>query len=153
MRRLAKLGSLLVLLVFGCSSGDKTRPDLIPPEFRVREISGQFRPHANETVPITLQVDIFNHSAEDLVLKRLQIQSMGGGAYRFGPASKIFNFKIPSQSVQTFEIPVDASLESIAIDPSTPVTIRGTAIFESPFGKFRRVFVSPLEDRGASGIR
>lgn len=148
-----RIGALVILMTLGCSSGGHAPPDLIPPEFRVREISGQFRPRGTETVPITLQVDIFNHSSEDLVLKRLQLQSMGGGAYRFGPASKIFNQKIPSQSVHTFELPIDASLESITIDPSTPVTIRGTAIFESPFGKFRRVFINPLEDQGARGIR
>jgi len=142
-----------MVMALGCSSGGNTRPDLIPPEFRVREMTGQFRPRGSETVPITLQVDIFNHSSEDLVLKRLQLQSIGGGAYNFGPALKIYNFKIPSQSVETFEIPVDAWLESSAIDPSTPITIRGTAIFESPYGKFRRVFINSLEDHGARGIR
>lgn len=147
------ISAFVILMTLGCSSGGHGPPDLIPPEFRVREMSGQFRPRGAETAPITLQVDIFNHSSEELVLKRLQLQSTGGGAYRFGPASRIFNQKIPSQSVQTFDFPIDASLESITIDPSTPVTIRGTAIFDSPFGKFRRVFVSTLEDQGARGIR
>jgi len=150
MRRIC---ALVILVTLRCSSGGDAPPDLIPPEFRVRETSGQFRPRGAETVPITLQVDIFNHSSEDLILKRLQLQSVGGGAYRFSPASKIFDQKIPSRSVRTFELPVEASLESVTIDPSTPVTIRGTAIFESPFGKFRRVFVNQLEDQGARGIR
>ena len=148
-----RLGALVILVTLACSSGGNAPPDLIPPEFRVRETSGQFRPRGTDTVPITLQVDIFNRSSEELVLKRLQLQSMGGGAYRFDPAWKIFDRKIPAQSVRTFELPINASLESASIDASAPVTIRGTAIFESPFGKFRRVFVNPLEDQGASGIR
>lgn len=148
-----RLSAIAFLVMLGCSSGGNAPPDLIPPEFRVRETSGQFRPRGSESVPLTLQVDIFNHSSEELVLKRLQLQTMGGGAYRFGPASRIFDHKIPSQSVRTFELPIEASLESVSIDASAPVTIRGTAIFESPFGKFRRVFINPLEDQGASGIR
>lgn len=148
-----KICGLVILVTLACSSGGNAPADLIPPEFRVRETSGQFRPRGSETVPITLQVDIFNHSSEDLILKRLQLQSMGGGAYRFRPAWRIFDKKIPSQSVRTFELPIDASVESASIDASTPITVRGTAIFESPFGKFRRVFINTLEDQGARGIR
>jgi len=148
-----RIAALLLLIAVGCSSGGNVPPDLIPPEFRVREISGQFRPRGSEAVPLTLQVDIFNHSSEELVLRRLQLQSTGGGAYRFGPTSRDFSRKILSQSVQTVDVPIMASLESLTIDPSTPVTLRGTAIFDSPFGKIRRVFNVTLEDKGAREIR
>jgi hypothetical protein len=134
-----------VLLMVACTTADSAGPaQLIPPRFRVRLPSGQILPSGySPSTSIELMVDIFNDSSEPITLKRLQLQSVVGGL-RFLPTSRLFNKTIPAHGVETFDLGVDVSAESPGLDVRAPVTVRGTAVFDSPAGAFRRVFTTEL---------
>lgn len=142
----------IALLLAACASADSAGPaQLIPPRFRVRLLSGQILPSAyTPNTDLELRVDIYNDSAEPITLKRLQLQSVVGGL-GFRPAGRIFNKMIPPKGVETFELWVSAFLEAGYVDARAPVMVRGTAVFDSPAGAFRRVFTSELVESRRPG--
>lgn len=142
----------VALLLAGCASADSGGPaELLAPRFRVRLISGQILPSAyTPSTDVELRVDIYNDSGEPITLKRLQLQSVMGG-FAFRPVGKIFNRIIPSKGVETFELWVTAFREAASVDVRGPVTVRGTAVFDSPAGAFRRVFTADLVESRPGG--
>ncbi len=147
----------MCLALASCKSGgsesDRMPLQLIPPEFRVRQVSGQMLPMRRvEPSSVSLQIDIFNRSSEPILLKRLQLQSLIGGAYRFPVTTRLFNTTIAPDGVQTVDMWVDAVVETDMRNETAPVQVRGTAIFDSPVGNFRRVFIVRVIEHGRSGI-
>lgn len=138
------LVSVTVLLV--ACSGAGVPAGLIPPEFRVRQPAGQIGEGyvlVDET-SIDLLVDVLNRSSEPITLRRLSLQAVSGGAFGFEPASRTFDETIPPGQVRTVDMWVRAKAENVRMDPSNPVSVRGSAIFDSGVGSFRRVFIEPI---------
>ena len=146
MARRAFVALLLVLvslLPVGCSSTSSDVPaQLIPPRFRVRLAPGQLQDSASGEVHLNVLVDIFNESAETIRLERIQIAPVGGSNISFVAARRILNEVIPPNDVRTIDLWVQATVRN----PDSPIEsdVRGTAVFESEYGRFRRVFVERM---------
>ena len=141
--------AVLALVLAGCAAADQRPAQLLAPTVRVRQMAGQILPSPYAPVSqIELLVDIFNESSEPITLKRLQLQSLTGGGFRFIPTSKAFNKVIPSGGVETFDLWVEIAAESPGVDVRSPSTVRGTALFDSPAGGFRHVFTSEIVEHG-----
>ncbi|HVR42799.1 MAG TPA: hypothetical protein VMS56_05075 [Thermoanaerobaculia bacterium] len=97
-----------------------------------------------ETTRIDLLVDVLNRSSEPITLRRLTIQSVTGGAWRFDSSSRALHEVIPPGQLLTIGMGVDAVSDEFGSDPSSRVSVRGTAVFESDLGPFRRVFIEPI---------
>jgi hypothetical protein len=110
------------------------------PEIRVRQPAGQVEPRPGVETDINLQVDVFNTSSRVITLKRIQLATLATEHLQFRPARRSLDLVIPPNEFRTAELWVIATLVDSRRSPGGGVTVRGTAIFESPSGDFRKVF-------------
>lgn len=144
-------GLLLTLTAAGCTSmADAGGVGLIEPGIRVRQMSGQMIPRTDVVTDVNLQIDVFNQSAETIVLERVALQSTPTSEVIYMPASRQLHEVIPPGEVRTVDFWVQARLEARSSSgvgrgaEGGGVTVRGTAVFDSPVGKFRTVFIEPV---------
>lgn len=124
------------------------------PELMFVQISGpleQSYPAGDIEVQYGMQIE--NRGQGGITLRRIEVESVGaGGAYRLLRASYYFNTTVPSQTAGevTFWAKAIALGDSMSDDARAPITVRGTAFFESPEGSFRKVFVKMLPQADGS---
>jgi hypothetical protein len=81
-------------------------------------------------VNIQYRVSIENPTDEPLTLTRLDLQSMGPGAYSLRTEATPMNLKVPPRATASYLISVWGRANGGYLTAGTPVTIRGTAYFQ-----------------------
>ena len=134
--------AICLLAALGCASGGSLPAQLSRPELRIVEIGG--RPGAAENVTgplsVNLAVEVANTSSEPIVLERLQVQSVGMGAYEFPSTTRPFDKQIAANSAEVVSFWIGTNAPDTVVGNNGPVTIRTTAFFNSEFGRFREVY-------------
>jgi len=147
MRKVILLGLLIpsLLIPVSCSSASGNMPvQLIPPRFRVRQLAGQVAPSAyRDTTNVNLLIDVYNDSAEPIVLKRIRLKSQSGNL-QIQPTGRYYNETVPPHDVRTVDIWVRAYLDNVFGSENEPIQVRGTATFTSEYGSFTRLFIEPV---------
>jgi hypothetical protein len=138
-------------LASSCSSIDnRVKAHLIPPELAIRQINAVqsvSRSISGGPLPINFQVDIANRSNEPIQLERLEVQSVGAGAYTINQTTRPFkNVTIAPDMREQVEFWVPAVVEDTITGANGPVTLRVTAYFGTELGKFREVYVRTVND-------
>ena len=153
MARRWKVTATLVMILFttgSCGSATPSIPArLIPPRFRVRLVDGQIRPTRHQVpVNLSLMVDVYNDSGEEIVLKRLLIRNspQTSSGILFDAASRIVDERIPPRNVKTVDIWIRAWVELPNLDWGSRTMVRGEATFDSAYGGFRERFDLPILD-------
>lgn len=156
--------TLLVVTVVSCASQKQGTVEkamrengtarLIPPDFVVRQIGGPSYAARHVTGPITvnLQIDVINKSAETLKVDHIRLETVGEGAYTIRPETRSFGKSVEPNKMTTLEVWLSGEAQDTILGNSGPVTIRGTAYFDSEYGKFQKVFMQQLND-GMKGQR
>ncbi len=155
MLKAASLVSLVLILSAcgsaGNSASDVTPSGLIPPEVEIRQIGGVGGAAArNITGPIAIQLQatVLNQSSEALTLERIEVQSLGAGAYTVQPTTRPFRDAIiASGATQSYEFFVSGTAEDTVMGVNGPVTMRVTAYFNSSLGRFRKIYVQQVNDQ------
>ena len=123
-------------------------PAVTPPEIDFVQLSGPAEQnYAQGDIEIQYGLRIRNEAATPITLRTIQVQSVGlGGSYRLRPNTYYFERAVqPQQSEDvTFWAKAISQGDAAANDISAPITVRVTAIFDSPAGSFRRVFSKML---------
>jgi hypothetical protein len=148
------LAATAALVTVACASANSAA-NLLPPDFVVRQIGGMpfAARHVEGPISVNLEVDVINRSEEVLTLEQLRLETIGDvGAYVLRPQTLPFNRAIKPQHVETVTMTVPAISQSTIVGANGPVTIRGVAYFKSDVGKFRRIFMQPIND-GMRGNR
>src|SRR5258708_22935363 len=73
------------------------------PEIKITQLSelpGAAR-YISGNMTVHYQVLVANHAKEPIVLTRLDLQTMGEGAYKLNPQSRPFNIKNPPDALQS----------------------------------------------------
>jgi hypothetical protein len=143
--------AIVVLAVAGlaaCSSAvSSTAPTgMIPPELEIRQLGGA-APAASQVtgpVPVNFRIQVFNPSSEDIELQRVELQTIGYGAFTINNASRPFDKPIPSGSRVEVETWIGAVANDTIIGINGPATLRVTAYFKSPFGVFKQVYTKDV---------
>jgi len=141
------------LLFLACRTADDAMPEsLIPPELQIRQVGAQpfAARHITGPIPVNFEIAIANRSAETLTLQRIELQSMGMGAYTVQSTAKPFDRKIVSNAIERVELWAPAQMEQTITGANGPVTLRVTVYFNSDLGKFRRIYVQQVN---ASSLR
>lgn len=147
-----RLLTLLSIIAFTACAGNPARGP--QPELMFVQISGpleQNYPAGDIEVQYGMRIE--NRGQGGITLRRIEVESVGsGGAYRLLRESYYFNTTVPSQTAGevTFWAKAIALGDSMSDDARAPITVRGTAFFESPDGSFRKVFVKMLPQAGDS---
>jgi len=93
--------------------------------------------------PISVQyrVGITNPTAEPLTLQRLDLQTIGPGAYSLRANGTPMNLRVPPNSTAVYTISVWGYARGGYLASTEPVTLRGTAYFQgTTSGAFIRMF-------------
>ncbi len=97
-------------------------------------------------VNIQYRVSITNPTPDPMTLTRLDLQTLGPGAYSLRTAATPMNLKVPPNSSASYLISVWGRANGGDLHAGAPVTIRGTAYFQSDATKkgFVRLFTENI---------
>lgn len=145
-RRLA-IASLSAVLIAACSSSNDAQ--VIPPEISVLPLEiPEARPQSLDVFSVVIRLNVSNRSSEELVLNRLDLSSIGTGAFTIAPSTHRYNFNIPPGRVARVEAWVQLTAEERIGGPEGDIIVRGVAFFRSPSSTaFRRVFTQKMAVR------
>jgi hypothetical protein len=136
----------LGLLAFGCASGGAVRNSSGPaPEVSIAQaFSGNELLIFRGPVPLTYVVHIKNPLSVPVTLKRVELRTTGSGAYRVNAEAMALNKTIPAGGEETFELSTWGRSRGGFLSRSEPVTLVGTAIFDTPQGQVAKIFTEYL---------
>jgi len=147
MRTVLMLTSLLVVL--GCATNDAAPG--AEPEVTFIQLSRVAEGTQFDTGPISVQyaVEVKNTMTAAVQLRRVAVQSIGGGAYTVGPYSQGFNETIgPGETRRvSFWAPARVTMPTVG-GANGPVTLRGTLDLESAGKTFQKVVVQNIASIG-----
>jgi hypothetical protein len=157
-RSLLACGAALVLLS-ACASmksdsglGNATG-EILKPEMQLQQISsvaGAAR-HVTGAIPVHFALRVANQSSDPITLKRVQVQSLGFGAYTIGEgagnvAARPFEKVIAPNHFEVVDFWVPAVAQVTTLGANGPVTIRCIAQFDSPSGQFQHMVIQQVHD-------
>ena len=145
-----KRAPILLLLAFAalaCSSGNNQRAEIIRPEIDIRQVVGPSDlAYPRGIMEVQYEVRVANRSSEAITLTRIDVQSVGTGAYALRREFFPFNEVIqPDQfKTVTFWVKAFARGRVAGAGANEPVTVRGIASFKSDAGEFNQIFQRDL---------
>lgn len=98
-------------------------------------------------INIQYQLTINNPTNQELTLSRLDLQTLGPGAYSLRTEATPMKLKVAPNASSSYLISVWGRARGGYLASGEPVTLRGTAYFQGPSGGFVRIFtenISPL---------
>ncbi len=144
----ALLASLACCVFLACAS---TNAKIAQPEVDFVQLSGPAEEnYAQGNIEVQYGVRIANRADVPITLRNIEVQTVGlGGSYRLRPATYYFERVIAPEKYEdvTFWAKAVALGDGMSSDASAPITVRVTAIFDSPAGGFRRVLSKMLAQR------
>ena len=146
MKRLAFLA--LLAAATSCSSSNANGPaNLLKPEIAIEQLVGPATlGYPGGQVDVQYEVTVGNRSDEPITLRRIEVSSIGGGAYRLRRESFPFNAKLGAHQQGSIQFWAH-SIQSGAIfrGSNEPVTLRAILHFDSPAGPFQQIVMKSLE--------
>ena len=135
----------VVVLLAGCaSSTPSSGPDV---KVHLEQVSGPPDVYYFAgPVNIQYRLSITNPVNEPLTLTRLDLQTLGPGAYSLRTENTPMNLKVPPNTTASYVISVWGRARGGYLSSGEPVTIRGTAYFQSDVTKkpFVRLFTENI---------
>ena len=143
MRSLAA-ATILASLLASCSSS-QTPPGVELPEVAIAQTLSQldvFNVRGSVSVPYVIEIRNPNEFA--IELDRVQLRTIGAGAYEMGDSVEVQSLVIPAGGSESFRFSVPAIATGGETSTNLPTTIRVTAYFDSPAGPFRRIITESV---------
>jgi hypothetical protein len=128
-----------LILAFGCASTQQSSgPDVTIHLAQINSASDVF--YFAGPVNVQYQLTVSNPTSQPLTLQRLDLSTIGPGAYSLRANSTPMNLKIAPNGTSTFRIAVWGYARGGYIASSEPVSLRGVAYFQSPSNSFVKLF-------------
>lgn len=147
------LFSTVLLIVVGCASSDNTASSGPEPDVALIQLSRVPEGTQYDTGPVSAHyaVEVKNTLAEPVALRRVAVQSIGGGSYTLPAYSQGFNETIaPGETKRvSFWAPAYVAIQTVA-GANGPVTLRGTLEFEAGTRKFQKIVVQNIAPEGGN---
>ena len=142
----------LLLFLIGCSSAapDSKKAPVDEPEILISQISDIAEAARHITGPIQVQyrVDIGNRSKDPITIKRIDVVSIGAGAYNLRPTSVPFDARLNPGESQALQFWGSASIDDpTIIGANGPVTLRVTVQYTTPAGGRQSIVVQQVHAR------
>jgi hypothetical protein len=91
-------------------------------------------------VNVEYEVTVTNPTNEPVTLRRLDLKTVGAGAYTLRTPSQPLQVTVRPGMVSVVRVSANAISRGGNANSAEPVTVRGTAYFDAPSGAFTRVF-------------
>ena len=99
-------------------------------------------------VPLTFSLTITNPLDVPVTLRRVELRTQGDGAYTLRAEAPHLDKTIPAGAEETIQLHTWGRSAGGFISRSAPVSLIGTAVFDSPEGDLARVFTAYLPQPG-----
>jgi hypothetical protein len=145
------LAVLALVTLAACSSSGNDRANVIQPEIGVEQVVGPAQlNYPTGQIDIEYRFRIANRSSEPITLRRIELRSVsGGGAYQLRPDFYPFNKTIAPNAFEDVTLWAKAYAYGRTLRENEPVSMRGTAFFDSPAGSFHQVFLREIPQLGS----
>ena len=149
IRNLRSLAALGMTVALACTSAapDSKKAPLEEPEIQITQLSNVAEAARNITGPISVQyrVAIQNRAKVPITIKRVDVISIGSGAYNLRPTSTAFNVPLSPGEASAVEFWAPASISDPTIlGANGPVTVRTTVYYDSPLGASQSIVVQQV---------
>jgi hypothetical protein len=138
----------VALILAGCASSadeDPNAPKVTVHLQQIDSVGNEFTFAGPVNVQFVLTAT--NTTKDPVTLTRLEVRTVGSGAYTISPTSTNLNMQLgPGQSVTT-TIAVWGYARGGRLSSEEPVTLRGTAYLSGPSGAFVRLFTEYIGQR------
>ena len=142
MKRLAFV--LLAIVISGCASGGD-KPKGPEPQFDMYQVGDHtFSLRYSGVQAVGFELTVTNPTTEPLTLRHIKFSTIGSGAYYVDQTPQFFNLDVPPRrtAVKAFSLRVYA--QGGDIGSREPVSLRAIVQFETPEGKFQKIYFPRL---------
>ena len=132
---------LILLLLAGCASGAPDDPNAPNVIVHVEQFESQ--PDAylfGGSVNVRFAVSAMNRTKDPITLNRIEIRTVGSGAYTIRPTPTPINLKLAPGQEATVPISLWGFSRGGYASAREPVTLRAIAYMTGPTGPFVRLF-------------
>jgi hypothetical protein len=143
---LAALG----MTFLACASGPKQGPSN-EPEILITQLSNVAEAARYVTGGISVQyrVEVANRAKDPITIKRIEVVSIGAGAYTLRPTSTPFNVLVNPGSSQSLQFWAPAFIDDPTIvGANGPVTLRVIVTYDTPAGATQTIVVQQVHAFG-----
>jgi hypothetical protein len=140
-----------MLFVAGCATDDAT--SAIEPEITITQLSRVAEGTQYDTGPVSAHfaVEVRNPTTEPFHLDRVDVQSLGGGAYDLPPHSQAFDITIAPKESRSIDFWAPANVSNPTVSGANgPLTIRAMLQFDAAGKKFQKVVVQNISAVGGN---
>jgi hypothetical protein len=139
------LALAVIALLAGCASSSPSS-DAPPLDLKLVQVGTPAADMYYFSGPINVQYDLVAHNPAnaEYTLKRLDIQSVGPGAYSIRTGSSPITYRIPPNTTTTIHLSTWARAAGGFLRAEEPVTVRAIAQFDGPKGTFQKVWTETL---------
>lgn len=146
---LTRLG--LLISIIGCA-GSRSGEDLTKPEIALAQLPGtslamQYRGELS----IPFAMEIHNRSDEMIKVESVELWTIGDGPYLLQGSEVRLGVEIGAGAREIVRFLMPAFSQGGGGAPTHPVTIRGSAFFDGPEGRFRTVFTRQVSQPSQTG--
>jgi hypothetical protein len=154
MRTMAGLAVLLIAAACTSSNGNQVSQNAahIPqPEITIVSRTDMTNvPTVASGITVHFEFRIVNQAEVPITLKRIDLDSLGGGSIAIQAKNRPFNLVIQPHTAQSADFVTNAYVN----DPNTysgrsPVQIRAVALFDSPEGSLQKVVQQQVRPEGS----
>ncbi|HEV7426076.1 MAG TPA: hypothetical protein VGQ46_06875 [Thermoanaerobaculia bacterium] len=139
---------LIVLLLAGCATGAQDDPSA--PNVALHLAQYESAPNAylfGGQVNVRYELSVANRTNDRVTLNRIEIRTIGSGAYTIRPTSTPINIDLGPGQEKTVPLSLWASARGGNMSAQEPVTLRATAYMTGPKGAFVRLFTEYLSEQ------
>ena len=143
--------AILLVLAAGCASQAARKAPVAEPEVEIEQTSGVVEPARHLIGPINLRyvVRVRNVAKEPVTLKRIDLISIGEGAYNVS-LSRPFNETIQPSAESSVQIVGSGNVPfSTPSGANGPVVLRATLTFNSAAGDWQTIITQPVRSSTA----
>jgi hypothetical protein len=145
-----KIAAVVALCLAGCASSqpNATKAQIPEPEIQITQLSNvaEAARHITGGLSVQYRVDVANRANVPIVVTRMDIVSLGEGAYSLRPTSVPFTERLDPGETKTLQFWAPASIGNPTIlGANGPVTVRLTAHYDTPQGAAQSIVVQQVQ--------
>lgn len=131
--------------IAACSSSTTLPPGIVDPDVAFAQIYGQSALYEiRGPISVPFAMEVMNPSDVPITLDRLQLQSIGTGAYDLNYTVEHLQQVIEPGATEQFTFSAWGFAPGGRLNATSPTTVRVVAHFESPQGRFRKIVTSSV---------
>ena len=141
----------IVLVLAGCASSSGDAQNALASKVQLQ--LGQYDTNNNfyylaGPINIQYQLAITNNTGETITMRRIQLRTVSPGAYALRTPTSTITATVPPGKTTTLNLSAWGRTSGSTLRAEEPVTIQGTAYFDSPRGSFVKIFNQTLSQIG-----